>query len=163
MGRYKFFFVNKNLIFIKYEIANFLKLEEASNLKVLFVCTGNACRSPLADALLKRFRPDISVDSAGTYPYYKVVDLTRRYAQQEGVSEFLKRIPESLESKNLSAYDLIIAMEHEHEQAIVDKSPDCASKIVVWQINDPYQLPYDQASRQFDKIKSKVANLAKSL
>jgi hypothetical protein len=32
----------------------------------------------LADALLKKLRPDVEVDSAGTYPYYKVVDLTRR-------------------------------------------------------------------------------------
>jgi protein-tyrosine-phosphatase len=60
--------------------------------KVLFVCTGNACRSPLADALLKKLRPDVDTDSAGTYAYYKVVDLTRRYAEKEGASEFLKHI-----------------------------------------------------------------------
>lgn len=129
----------------------------------MFVCTGNACRSPLADALLKKIRPDIEVDSAGTYPYYKVVDLTRRYADQEGASEFLKIVPDRLESKNLSVYDLIVAMEREHEQAVLNQSPDCVDKVVVWNINDPYKLPYKQASREFDKIKSKVANLAKSL
>jgi protein-tyrosine-phosphatase len=131
--------------------------------KVLFVCTGNACRSPLADALLKKFRPDIDVDSAGTYPYYKVVDLTRRYAEQEGASEFLKTVPDGLESKNLSAYDLIVAMETEHEKAVLGQSPECADKIVVWHVNDPYALPYKQASQTFDKIKSKVVHLAKSL
>ena len=62
-------------------------------MKVLFVCTGNACRSPLADALLKKFRPDINVASAGTYAYHKVVDLTRRYAEQEVASEFLSINP----------------------------------------------------------------------
>ena len=129
----------------------------------MFVWTGNACRSPLADALLKKFRSDIDVDSAGTYPYYKVVDLTRRYADQEGASEFLKTVPDSLESKNLNNYNLIVAMETEHEQAILRQSPECTEKVVVWHINDPYQLPYKQASREFDKIKSKVAHLAKSL
>ena len=132
-------------------------------MKVLFVCTGNACRSPLADALLKKFRSDIIVESAGTYPYYKVVDLTRRYAEQEGASEFLKTVPDSLESKNLNDYNLIVAMETEHEQAILRQSPDCVDNVVVWHINDPYQLPYKQASHEFDKIKSKVVNLAKSL
>jgi protein-tyrosine-phosphatase len=131
--------------------------------KVLFVCTGNACRSPLADALLKKLRPDVNVDSAGTYPYHKVVDLTRRYAEQEGASEFLKTVPDGLQSKNLCSYDLIVAMETEHEKAILSQSPECANKVVVWHINDPYALPYKQASKTFDKIKSKVAHLAKTL
>jgi protein-tyrosine-phosphatase len=112
---------------------------------------------------LKKFKPDVDVDSAGTYPYYKVVDLTRRYAEQEGVSEFLKTIPDDLQSKNLCDFDLIVAMEVEHEKAIIRQSPECAEKIVVWHINDPYQLPFKQASKEFDRIKSKVAHLAKSM
>ena len=94
---------------------------------------------------------------------FKVVDLTRRYAEQEGASEFLKAVPEQLDSKNLCDYDLIVAMETEHEQAIIRQSPECADKVVVWHINDPYQLPYKQASKDFDRIKSKVVHLAKSL
>lgn len=132
-------------------------------MKVLFVCTGNACRSPLADALLKKIRPDIEVDSAGTYPYYKVVDLTRRYAEQERVTEFLKKIPDSIDSKNLCEFDLIIVMEKEHEKIILEKNQKVADKIVVWNIRDPYQLPYKQACQVFDKIKSKVGKLGKTL
>ena len=133
------------------------------SVKILFVCSGNACRSPLADALLKKMRPDVEVDSAGTYPYYKVVDLTRRYAEQEGVADFLKKVPDGIASKNLPEYNLIIAMEEEHEEAILNQSPECTEKVVVWHINDPYKLPYKQASKEFDRIKSKVVNLAKSL
>ena len=132
-------------------------------MNVLFVCTGNACRSPLADALLKKARPDIDVDSAGTHAYYKVVDLTRRYAEQNGATEFLKSVPDSLQSKNLCEYDLIVAMETEHEEAILMQSPECADRVVVWHINDPYAQPYKQASNEFDRIKSKVAQLAKTL
>ena len=131
--------------------------------KVLFVCTGNACRSPLADALLKKARPDVDVESAGTYPYYKVVDLTRRYAEREGASEFLKSTPDRLDTKNLGEYDLIVAMETEHESAVLRQSPECADKVVVWHINDPYSQHYKQASKEFDRIKSKVAHLAKTL
>lgn len=136
---------------------------KVNNMKILFVCSGNACRSPLADAILKKLRPDVEVDSAGTYPYYKVVDLTRRYAEQEGFLEFLKKVPDGIDSKNLPEYNLIIAMETEHEQAMLKQSPECVDKIVVWHINDPYKLPYKQASKEFDRIKSKVVNLAKSL
>ncbi|MBT8172173.1 low molecular weight phosphatase family protein [Candidatus Bathyarchaeota archaeon] len=129
----------------------------------MFVCTGNACRSPLADALLKKLRPDIEVDSAGTFAYYKVVDLTRRYAEQERALEFLKTVPDSLNSKNLCEYNLIVAMEKKHEKIILEKNPNIINKIVVWNIMDPYQLPFKQACQVFDKIKSKVGNLAKTL
>ena len=132
-------------------------------MKVLFVCTGNACRSPLADALLKKYRPDIDVESAGTYPYYKVVELTRRYAQKEGVEELLKTIPEDLQSKNLNEYDLIVAMELEHEAEIIRQNPNCADKIEVWHINDPYNQSFKHACHEFNRIKSKVAHIAKSI
>ncbi|MCW4033988.1 MAG: low molecular weight phosphatase family protein [Candidatus Bathyarchaeota archaeon] len=132
-------------------------------MKVLFVCTGNACRSPLADALLKKYRPDIDVESAGTYPYYKVVELTRRYAQKEGVEELLKNVPDGLQSKDLNEYDVIVAMESEHEAAIIRQNPNCADKIEVWHINDPYNQPFKQACHEFDRIKSKVAHMAKSI
>ena len=132
-------------------------------MKVLFVCTGNACRSPLADALLKKIRPDIEVDSAGTYPYYKVVDLTRKYAEKENATKFLKVVPDSLESKDLNKFDIIVAMEKNHEKAILEKNPNLEDKILVWNIRDPYQLQFKQACQVFNQIKSKVANLAKGL
>jgi protein-tyrosine-phosphatase len=132
-------------------------------MKVLFVCTGNACRSPLAEALLKKLRPDVDVDSAGTHAYYRVVDLTRRYAEQEGANEFLKRSPEDLILKNLCKYDIIVAMEPQHQEAILRQAPKCADKVIVWDITDPYAHPYKQAQQIFEKIKSKVTHLAKSL
>jgi protein-tyrosine-phosphatase len=112
---------------------------------------------------LKKFRPDVDADSAGTHAYYRVVDLTRRYAEQEGAGEFLKVTPEDLDVKNLCEYDVIVAMESRHKRVILDQSPECADKVVVWHITDPYAIPYKQAQQIFEKIKSKVAHLAKSL
>lgn len=132
-------------------------------MKVLFICTGNACRSPLAEALLKKLRPDVDVDSAGTHAYYRVVDLTRRFAEQEGANEFLKVTPEDLKLKNICGYDIIVAMELRHREVVLRRSPECANKVVVWHITDPYALPDKQAQQIFEKIKSKVAHLAKSL
>lgn len=34
--------------------------------RILFVCLGNICRSPTAEAVLRAMAPDLTVDSAGT-------------------------------------------------------------------------------------------------
>jgi len=39
-------------------------------MKILFVCLGNICRSPLAEGILRQINPDIIVDSAGTSNYH---------------------------------------------------------------------------------------------
>ena len=36
--------------------------------RVLFVCKGNICRSPFAERLLQKLRPDIEASSAGYFP-----------------------------------------------------------------------------------------------
>jgi len=32
-------------------------------MKILFICSGNAYRSPLAEALLKKLRPDLEIET----------------------------------------------------------------------------------------------------
>lgn len=40
--------------------------------KILILCTGNSCRSQMAEGFLKDFNPDLHVRSAGTEPAEKV-------------------------------------------------------------------------------------------
>jgi len=43
-------------------------------MRVLFVCSGNAHRSPLAEALLRKAKPDWVVDSAGLHVAILIAD-----------------------------------------------------------------------------------------
>jgi len=132
-------------------------------MKVLFVCSGNAYRSPVAEALLKRLRPDVEVDSAGTDLAIPISEATKKYVARENAQEYLKNTPEGLDKKELNTYDLIIVMQPNHKDAILSKCPECANKIVVWNIDDPYFLPQGYAQKIFEQIKEKVLELANSL
>jgi len=134
-----------------------------SFMKVLFVCSGNAHRSPLAEALLKKLRQDIEVDSAGIHAAIPIAEKIRKYLAKKNCDQYLKKVPESLDFKRLNEYDLIIAMEQRHKNYVLSKCPECESKTVVWNIPDPYFMPIEDVERIYKQIEGKVQELANSL
>jgi protein-tyrosine phosphatase len=132
-------------------------------MKVLFVCSGNAHRSPLAEALLKKMRPDLQVDSAGLRVAIPISDHVREYLAKEDAEQYLKKAPENLTGKQLGDYDVIVAMQRGHKDVILDKCPECEDKIVVWNIEDPYFMSHEDAEQVYRQIEEKVKQLAKSL
>lgn len=131
-------------------------------MRVLFVCSGNAHRSPLAQALLKKLRPDWKVDSAGLRVAIPVSEEVRKYLEKERAEQYLKKVPESLVGKQLNEYDLIVAMEQRHKDAVLMRCPECKNRVVVWNIEDPYFLQGDAAKNVYDHIKLRVAELAET-
>ena len=131
-------------------------------MKVLFICSGNAHRSPLAEALLKELRPEWKVDSAGLRVVIPISEEVKAYLGKEKTETYLKKVPESLEDKRLNEYDLIVAMEQRHKDAVLIRCPECKSRIVVWNIEDPYFLQGEAIKNVYDHIKARVTELEKS-
>jgi protein-tyrosine-phosphatase len=132
-------------------------------MKVLFVCSGNAHRSPLAEAILKKLRPDLVVNSAGVNVAIPISTKVREYLAGENAEQYLKKAPESLDGRKLQEFDLIIAMQQSHKNAVLSKCPECKDKIVVWNIEDPYFMLDEDAEKVYRRIKEKVTELAQSL
>ena len=56
-------------------------------MKILFVCTGNSYRSPIAEALLKKVRGDLEVESAGTHPAGMIASNSKKILEKENAME----------------------------------------------------------------------------
>jgi protein-tyrosine-phosphatase len=116
----------------------------------------------LAEALLRKLRPDWSVDSAGLHVAIPVADEVKEFLRRENAEEYLKGKPESLSGKRLGDYDVIVTMEELHSDALLSLRPECKDKIIVWNIKDPYFMDKENAWKVYEQIKEKVVELAKS-
>lgn len=132
-------------------------------MKILFVCTANSFRSPVAEALLKTLRSDLEADSAGIHPASMIASNARRLLEKENGSKNLKAAPEGVGEKDVEEYDLIVVMEEAHKNNLLTNHPQLSEKIIVWNIDDPYHLPAGSDRRILREIKEKVKELSASL
>ena len=132
-------------------------------MKVLFVCSGNAHRSPLAEALLKKLRPDLEVDSAGTHIAIPISEEVREYLTKRNAEQYLKKVSEGLYTKQLNEYNLIVAMEQRHKDYVLSRCPECERKTALWNIEDPYFMDKVDAEKIYKQIRDKIMELAESV
>lgn len=118
---------------------------------VLFVCTVNRFRSPLAAALFQKIiqnndaTDDWVVGSAGTWaiPGLPVIPAVTKFANAHGLDLSLHR-SKIVNNKMLSAYDLILVMEAGHKEALQNEFPLCQEHVfLLSQIVDDriYDIP----------------------
>lgn len=97
--------------------------------RLLFVCTGNATRSVIAAALVRRDRPDWQVDSAGTWAIPGLPSSRRTLAALEsvGVSAPGHRST-TLTRDHLAAVDLVVGFETDHVMHVRRLEPAVADR-----------------------------------
>ncbi|MBS2038130.1 low molecular weight protein arginine phosphatase [bacterium] len=109
--------------------------------KVLMVCTGNTCRSPLAQVILQKLHPDWEVRSAGVAAEQgsPAAAHARQLAQEMGRSLEEHRA-QSVTPELVAWADEILCMTDSHLSLLKREFPEAGSKARTLgrNISDPY-------------------------
>lgn len=78
-------------------------------MRILILCTGNSCRSQMAEGFLKSFSADLEVYSAGTAPSGEVHPLAIKVMNEKGI-DISEGQPENVSSYLDKAFDFVITV-----------------------------------------------------
>ncbi len=114
-------------------------------MKILFVCTGNTCRSAMAKAicshLAEKSGADICAESCGVAAYPAPASQNAILAVDELYGIDLKsHVAKMVNASLAESADVIFAMTARHANALLSLFPDCEDKLAVAfpEIVDPY-------------------------
>lgn len=151
-------------------------------MKILFVCLGNICRSPTAEAVMGgiavREAPDlaITVDSAGTANYHPGAPPDRRAqaAARKRAYDLSGLRARQVRNEDFAAFDLILAMDRNNLRELQERAPrgarakvqlflDYAPEQPVREVPDPYYGGSNGFEEVLDLIEAAARGLLRRL
>jgi arsenate reductase len=76
---------------------------------ILILCTGNSCRSQMAEGFLRSFDSDLQVFSAGTKPVAAVHPLAVQVMQEDGI-DISKHKPKLVDDFLATPFDFVVTV-----------------------------------------------------
>lgn len=146
-------------------------------MKILMVCTGNICRSPLAEGILKTKLNTIEVDSVGTISMHEGEHPDKRaikVAAKHGI-DISKLRARVINAKDLQDFDKIYCMDlnnledvvsmaaNETEREKISLILDAAGLEDQVEVTDPYYDGEKEFEDVFQLLDKACAAIAKSL
>ena len=127
---------------------------------ILFVCTGNTCRSVLAEYLGRKFCGDVfTFESAGIRPPHAEAASNAVFVLRQTFGiDASGHMPRDVRGLDLSVFDLIVAIEN-NAADVVRKLGVPESKLEVWPIRDPWGgdlTEYEQVALNIRKRLTKL-------
>ncbi|MEE9425171.1 MAG: low molecular weight protein-tyrosine-phosphatase [Methylococcales bacterium] len=153
-----------------------------AKVKILFVCMGNICRSPLAEGVFRHHAEqagiisEIVLDSAGTHAYHigEPPDPRSQSIATEHSIDISKQRARKVAQHDFRDFDYILAMDQDNYNILVDDSPeqfrdrihlflDFAPDLGNQNVPDPYYGGSFGFERVFDLVTDASAGLLETL
>lgn len=133
--------------------------------KVVMVCTGNTCRSPMAEALLRHMLPGADVSSAGLYAASgeTASAAAQREMARRGLSLSAHR--SRLLTRDVARGALLLCMTESHLYALRQAWPDAAADTLMrfaglrGDIDDPFGGDDEDYRRAADQIEAAIRRI----
>lgn len=134
-------------------------------MKVLFVCIGNTCRSPMAEAIfnyesLNRKYND-EARSAGTSPYTHIIKETVEVMDEIGL-DVSDHTPKLLSNELIRWADKIVLLDESIINRLFNIPIDKKESIIVWDTEDPYKMSKKYFRRVRNHLHKKIRDFIDS-
>ncbi|HGM5805385.1 MULTISPECIES: arsenate reductase/protein-tyrosine-phosphatase family protein [Serratia] len=131
---------------------------------ILVVCVGNICRSPTAEALLKKLCPTKNIASAGIHALagHSADNQAALIASKNGIS-LEGHVARQLTKSMCQEYSLILVMERGHVDAVCRLIPEVRGKTMLfahWQGQKDIPDPYRKSPEAFEYAYNLLAESA---
>lgn len=138
-----------------------MRREIKKKTKVLFVCIGNMCRSPMAEGFARALGGDIvEAYSAGIHPTGMVSEDAIEIMEEKGIGISQQR-SKSLASVPLSEIDIVVSMVGYPSKEFI--SEKFRGKTFDWDVEDPIGKSIGLFRRVRDEIEEKVTALLEDI
>lgn len=124
--------------------------------RILCVCTGNICRSPLAEGLIRRDAPSLEVASAGIGAVVggRMPEAAAHIAEREGLALEAHR-GQQITRPMIQAHDVVLVMEADQKNWLFAQFPEARGRVFLashWLDGADVPDPFRQADRVFEQV-----------
>lgn len=143
--------------------------EKQHKLRILFVCYGNKCRSPMAEGLAKKILKGIAhIESAGIAAWgYDASHEAIKVMKDEFGIDISGHKPKDIKNLSINNFDYIVTMDSYVDNYIKKYIKQYyqieSNKIISWNIIDPYGGSIDDYKKCANIIKNQINDLLKKL